>query len=104
MIGWPGVGSCPARDLHCGAELLQKRRHLGRCHGRCHRGGVLLQVFDRSDSPERCTVQVLAKALESNDHVTHLNLEWCRIEVQKIKVGSLVWDPVSGVEVRGDYP
>ena len=63
---------------------------------------MVLQVFDRSDPPERCTVQVLAKALESNDHVAHLNLEMCRIEVEGIKVGSLVWDPVSGVEVRGD--
>ena len=27
------------------------------------------------DSPERCKVQVLAKALETNSHVTHLNLE-----------------------------
>ena len=53
-------------------------------------------------SPERCKVQVLAKALESNDHVTHLNLEFCKIEVEDIQVGSLVWDPVSGVEVRGD--
>ena len=48
MIGWPGVGSCPERDLHCGAQLLQKRL-LWRClHGRCHRGGVVLQVLDRS--------------------------------------------------------
>ena len=45
-------------------------------------------------SPERCKVQVLAKALESNDHVTHLNLDFCQIEVEGIKVGSLVWDPV----------
>ena len=47
----------------------------------------MLQVFDRSDSPERCKVQVLAKALESNDHVTHLNLEYSGIEVEDIKVG-----------------
>ena len=100
MIGWPGVGSCAERDLHCRAELLQTVWR--RCHGRYHRAGVVLQVFDRSDSPERCKVQVLAKALESNDHVTHLNLEMCRIEVEGIKVGSLVWDPVSGVEVQGD--
>ena len=32
-------------------------------------------------------MQVLAKALESNHHVTHLNLEWCLIEVEGIKVG-----------------
>ena len=57
------------------------------------------QVFDRSDSPERCKVQVLAKALETNDHVSHLNLEYSKIEVEGIKVGILVWDPVSGVEV-----
>ena len=104
MIGWPGLGSRAEKYLHCGAELVQKRRPLGRSNGRCHRGGVVLQVFDRSDSPEPCKVQVLAKALEGNDHVTHLNLEWCRIGVKEIKVGSLVWDPVSGVEVRGDYP
>ena len=48
MIGWPGVGSCPERDLHCGAELLQKDRLSRRCHGCCHRAGVVLQVFDRS--------------------------------------------------------
>ena len=59
----------------------------------------MLQVFDRSDSPERCKVQVLAKALEINDQVTHLNLEMCQIEVEGIKVGILVWDPFSGVEV-----
>ena len=59
--------------------------------------------FDRSDPPERCTVQVLAKALESNDHVTHLNLEYSSIDVEEIKVGSLVWDPVAGVEARSDY-
>jgi len=53
-------------------------------------------------SPERCKVQVLAKALESNSHVTHLNLERCQIKAEGIKVGSLVWDPVSGVEVRRD--
>ena len=62
----------------------------------------MLQVFDRSDSPERCKVQVLAKALETNDRVTHLNLEMCQIEVEGIKVGSPVWDPVSGVEARSD--
>ena len=104
MIGWPGLGSCPERDPHCRAELLQKLL-FRRCHGRCHRSGVVLQVFDRFDSPERCKVQVLAKGLESNDHVTHLNLENCWIKVEGIKcikVGSLVWDPVSGVEVRGD--
>ena len=101
MIGWPGVGSCPARDLHCRAELLQKSLS-GRFHGRCHRAGVVPQVFDRSDFLERCKVQVLAKAWESNDHVTHLNLENCWIQVEGIKVGSLVWDPVSGVEVRRD--
>ena len=54
------------------------------------------------DSSELCKVQVLAKGLESNDHVMHLNLEMCEIKVEGIKVGSLVWDPVSGVEVRGD--
>ena len=44
----PGLGSCPERDLHFGAQLLQKRL-LWRCsHGRCHRGGVVLQVLDRS--------------------------------------------------------
>ena len=48
-------------------------------------------------------MQVLAKALESNSHVTHLNLEKCEIEVEGIKVGSLVWDPVSGVEAPGVY-
>ena len=47
-------------------------------------------------------MQVLAKALESNDQVTHLNLEKSGIEVEGIKVGSLVWDPASGVEVRRD--
>ena len=47
-------------------------------------------------------MQVLAKALESNDHVSHLNLEYSEIGVEGIKVGILVWDPVSGVEVRGD--
>ena len=47
-------------------------------------------------------MQVLAKALETNDHVTHLNLQCCEIKVEGIKVGSLVWDPVSGVEVQGD--
>ena len=47
-------------------------------------------------------MQVLAKALESNDRVTHLNLQYGRIELEGIKVGSLVWDPVSGVEVRRD--
>ena len=46
MIGWPGLSSCPERDLHCGAELL--RKILWRSHGRCHRAGVVLQVFDRS--------------------------------------------------------
>ena len=102
MIGWPGLGSRAEKYLHCGAEPVQKTR-LGRCHGRCHRAGAVLQVFDPSDSPERCTVQVLAKALERNDLVTHLNLEGCWIEVEGIKVGSLVWDPVSGVEVRSDY-
>ena len=86
MIGWPGVGSCPARDLHCRAELLQKL-YFRRCHGCYHRAGVVLQVFDRSDSPERCKVQVLAKGLETNDHVTHLNLDGCEIEVEGIKVG-----------------
>ena len=40
-------------------------------------------------SPERCKVQVLTKALESNSHVTHLNLEECGIKVEGIKVGSL---------------
>ena len=60
---------------------------------------MVLQVFDRSDSPELCKLQVLAKGLESNDHVTHLNLENSMIQVEGIKVGSLVWDPVSGVEV-----
>ena len=49
-------------------------------------------------------MQVLAKALESNDHVTHLNLEYSMIKVEGIKVGSLVWDPVSAAEVSGDYP
>ena len=24
-IAWPGVGSCPERDLHCGAQLLLNR-------------------------------------------------------------------------------
>ena len=100
MIGWPGLGSCPERDVDCGAELVQKNWR--RLDGRCHRAGVVLQVFDRSDSPERCKVQVLAKALESNDHMSHLNLELCRINFKGIKVGSLVWDPVSGVEVQGD--
>ena len=88
MIGWLGVGSCPERDLHCGAELLRKT-WVRRSHVRCHRAGVVLQVFDRSDSPERCKVQVLAKALESNSHVTHLNLEGSQIGVKCIKVGSL---------------
>ena len=97
MIGWPGLGSCPERDLHCRAELVQKRWR--RSHGRCHRAGVVLQVFDRSDPPECCKVQVLAKGLETNDHVTHLNLEFSKIKVEGIKVGTLVWDPVSGVEV-----
>ena len=41
-------------------------------------------------SPERCKVQVLVKALETNSHVTHLNLEYSLIEVKGIKVGSLV--------------
>ena len=50
-------------------------------------------------SPERCKVQVLAKALETNSHVTHLNLEKCESGVEGIKVRSLVCDPVSGVEV-----
>ena len=54
-------------------------------------------------SPERCKVQVLAKASETNSHVTHLNLEDCEIEAKGIKVRSLVWDPVSGVEAWGDY-
>ena len=63
---------------------------------------MVLQVFDRSDAPERCKVQVLAKALESNSHVTHLNLESSLIKVEGIKVRSLLWDPVSGVEVRRD--
>ena len=62
----------------------------------------MLQVFDPSGSPERCKVQVLAKGLETNDHVTHLNLQSCWIKVEGIKVGTLVWDPVSGVEVRRD--
>ena len=35
-------------------------------------------------------MQVLAKDLESNDHVTHLNLELSLIKFQGIKVGSLV--------------
>ena len=47
-IAWPGVGSCPERDLHCGAELLQRRRLWRRSHGRCHRAGVVLQVVVRS--------------------------------------------------------
>ena len=63
----------------------------------------MLQVFDRSDPPERCTVQVLAKALEGNDQVTHLNLAKSGIKVEGIKVGTLVSHPVSGVEVRSDY-
>ena len=49
-------------------------------------------------------MQVLAKALETNSHVTHLNLKSSQITVEGIKVGSLVWDPVSGVEARGDEP
>ena len=98
MIGWPGVGSCPERDLHCGAEFLQKRRLSRRCHGCCHRAGVVLQVFVRLTlPPELCKVQVLAKGLESNNKVTHLNLEACEIIVEGIKVRSLVWDPASGV-------
>ena len=44
-------------------------------------------------------MQVLAKRLETNDQVTHLNLEQSGIKVEGIEVGSLVWDPVSGVEV-----
>ena len=48
MIGWLGVGSCPERDLHCGAELLHKRRLWRRSHGCCHRAGVVLQVVVRS--------------------------------------------------------
>ena len=44
-------------------------------------------------------MQVLAKGLETNDQVTHLHLEYNNIEVEGIKVGSLVWDPVSGVVV-----
>ena len=47
--GWPGVGSCPERDLHCGAEFLQKGRLSRRCPGCCHRAGVMLQVLDCSD-------------------------------------------------------
>ena len=48
-------------------------------------------------------MQVLAKALESNSHVTHLNLENCRIEAEGIKVGEPgVGIRVSGVEVQGD--
>ena len=89
-IAWPGVGGCPERDLHCGAEFLQKRHPRRGSHGCCHSAGVVLEVFDLSDSPELCKVQVLAKALESNHHVTHLNLERSWID---IKVRSLVWDP-----------
>ena len=102
MIGWPGLGSCPEQDLHSGAELLQERPLGRRSHGRCHRAGVVLQVFDPSDFLEHCKVQVLAKGLETNDRVTHLNLENSMVQVEGMKVGSLVWDPVSGVEVRGD--
>ena len=47
-IAWPGVGSCPERDLHRRAELVRKRLPSRRSHGLCHRGGVVLQVFDRS--------------------------------------------------------
>ena len=48
MIGWPGVGGCPERDVHCGAELVQRRRQVRRSHGCCHRAGAVLQVLDRS--------------------------------------------------------
>ena len=85
-FGWPGVGSCPARDLHCGAQLLQERRLSRRFHGCCHRAGVVLQVFDPA-SPERCKVQVLTEALDTNSHVTHLNLEKCLIYAEGIQVG-----------------
>ena len=47
-IAWPGVGSCPERDLHCGAEFLQKTQFARRWIGCCHRAGAVLQVLDRS--------------------------------------------------------
>ena len=36
-------------------------------------------------------MQVLAKALETSSHVTHLNLQGSKIGIKGIKVGSLVW-------------
>ena len=66
----------------------------------CRRGAGSRCPFPAS--PERCKVQVLTKALETNRHVTHLNLEKYLIQVEGNKARSLVWDPVSGVEVRGD--